>query len=90
VESIQIVRTVAPQLPIIASGGIHNGLEIAKSIALGATLAGLAGPFLKAAALSQEAVLQVIDRISSELRISMFAAGARDLDALRELQLKKG
>jgi isopentenyl-diphosphate delta-isomerase len=89
-ESIQIVRAAAPQIPIFASGGIRNGQDIAKSIALGATLAGLAGPFIKAAALSQEAVLQVIDRITAELRISMFAAGARNLQALSEIQLKKG
>ncbi len=89
-ESIQIVRQVAPNLPIFASGGIRNGVEIAKSIALGADLAGLAGPFLKAAVKSQEAVHQVIDRITHEIRISMFAAGARDLKTLREIQLIKG
>ena len=89
-ESIQIVREVAPHLPVFASGGIRNGVEIAKSIALGATQAGLAGPFLKAAALSKEAVLEVIDRITTEIRISMFAAGARDLKSLRDIQLTKG
>jgi isopentenyl-diphosphate delta-isomerase len=89
-DSIQIVREVAPKLPIFASGGIRNGVEIAKSIALGADLAGLAGPFLKAAATSQEAVQQVIDRILNEIRISMFAAGARDLKELREIQLIQG
>ena len=89
-ESIQIVRDLAPHLPIFASGGIRSGVEIAKSIALGADLAGLAGPFLKAAADSQEAVHQEIDRITTEIRISMFAAGARDLKALREIQLIKG
>lgn len=89
-ESIQIVRDVAPQLPIFASGGIRDGVDIAKSIALGANLAGLASPFLKAAAESQEAVLQVIERITSEIRIAMFAAGAKDLPALGEIQLVKG
>jgi isopentenyl-diphosphate delta-isomerase len=89
-DSIQIVRDVAPNLPIFASGGIRNGVEIAKSIALGATLAGLAGPFLKAAAQSQQAVIEGIDRITTEIRISMFAAGARDLKALRDIQLIKG
>lgn len=89
-ESIQIARDAAPKLAIFASGGIRNGVDIAKSIALGADLAGLAGPFLKAAANSQEAVQQVIEQITTEIRISMFAAGARDLKALRELQLTKG
>lgn len=88
-DSIQIVREAAPNIPIFASGGIRNGVEAAKSIALGATLVGMAGPFLKAAAQSPAAVLQVIERISSELRIAMFAAGARDLKALGEIQLIK-
>ncbi|MFN2280503.1 MAG: type 2 isopentenyl-diphosphate Delta-isomerase, partial [Anaerolineales bacterium] len=51
-DSIQIVRDAAPNIPIFASGGIRNGVEAAKSIALGATLVGMAGPFLKAAAQS--------------------------------------
>ena len=89
-ESIQIAREVAPNLPIFASGGIRSGVEIAKSIALGATMAGMAGPFLKAAAISQEAVHQAIERITTEIRISMFAAGARDLKDLGDIQLIKG
>jgi isopentenyl-diphosphate delta-isomerase len=89
-ESIRIVREAAPQLPVFSSGGIRNGVEIAKSIALGADLAGMAGPFLKAAAQSTDAVLQVIDRITKEIRISMFACGAKDLKALSEIQLNKG
>ncbi len=89
-DSIQIVRAVAPHIPIFASGGIRGGVDIAKSIALGANLAGMAGPFLKAAAESQESVLQVIERITSEIRIAMFAAGAKDLQALGEIQLIKG
>jgi len=89
-ESIQIVRGAAPDITIFASGGIRSGVEIAKSIALGATLAGLAGPFLIAATQSSSAVLQVIDRLTREIRISMFACGTRDLKALREIQLIKG
>lgn len=89
-ESIQIVRETAPHMPIFASGGIRNGVEVAKTIALGASLAGMAGPFLKAASQSPDAVLQVIDRITTEIRISMFASGARDLKALSEIQLTKG
>jgi isopentenyl-diphosphate delta-isomerase len=89
-ESIQIVREASPGMPIFASGGIRSGVDIAKSIALGATMGGLASPFLKAAAQSPDAVLQVIERINSEIRISMFASGAKDLKALGEIQLIKG
>ncbi|HDD54637.1 MAG TPA: type 2 isopentenyl-diphosphate Delta-isomerase [Chloroflexi bacterium] len=89
-ESIQIVHQAAPDIPIFASGGIRNGVEIAKTIALGATLAGLAGPFLKAADESPQAVLQVIDRLTREIQISMFASGAKDLRSLGKIHLLKG
>ncbi|MEJ2411823.1 MAG: type 2 isopentenyl-diphosphate Delta-isomerase [Anaerolineales bacterium] len=88
-ESIQIVRQAAPELPVLASGGIRSGVDIAKSIALGATMGGMAGPFLKAASQSSEAVSQVIQRVTREIRISMFAAGAGDLKSLGEIQLLK-
>ena len=82
-ESIRQVRASVPELPVIASGGLRNGLDVAKSVALGAALAGMAGPFLRAAAGSQEAVADLIDDTVTELRIAMFAAGAVDLESLR-------
>lgn len=86
-ESLQIVRQTVPDLPLFASGGIRSGVDIAKSIALGADLGGMAGPFLKAAAQSPEAVRLAILRVSREIRISMFAAGAGNLTELRGIQL---
>jgi isopentenyl-diphosphate delta-isomerase len=86
-KSIQIVRQASAELPVFASGGIRSGVDIAKSIALGATMGGMASPFLKAAAVSAEAVLGVIHRVIREIQISMFAAGAADLSALSEIQL---
>jgi isopentenyl-diphosphate delta-isomerase len=86
-ESIQLVRRAAPQLPVIASGGIRSGLDIAKALALGATLGGMAGPFLKAAAVSSAAVAETLEETIRVLRIAMFAAGAKDVDALRQTPL---
>ncbi|TFG47748.1 MAG: type 2 isopentenyl-diphosphate Delta-isomerase [Anaerolineales bacterium] len=88
-ECIQIVKKAAPDLPIFASGGIHNGVEIAKSIALGATMGGIAGPFLKAAVISPEAVIEIIQQIKREIKITMFASGAGNLASLGQIQLKK-
>jgi len=86
-ESIQMVRRVSPDIPLIASGGLRSGIDIAKSIALGANLGGMAGPFLKAADVSIDAVCETIEETTRVLRIAMFAAGAPDLAALRSAPL---
>ncbi len=88
-ESILNVRRAAPGLPIFASGGLRSGVEIAKSIALGAHLGGMAGPFLKAAVRSLEDTLQSIAEIRNEIKVCMFAAGVPDLESLRNTQLVK-
>jgi len=82
-EAILNVRRAAPELRIFASGGLRTGLDIAKSIALGASLGGMASPFLKAAASSLEDTIQVTSEVRQEIKVSMFACGAGDLEALR-------
>lgn len=82
IPTAQAVRAVADELPgfpLIASGGLHTGIDIAKCLALGARLGGIARPFLKAAVQSSEAVESAIEEIEMELRICMFASGAQNL-----------
>jgi len=67
---------------IIASGGIRNGLDIAKSLALGADIAGLAKPLLKSASESGEAVANSVQKLAQELRLSMFCMGIQNLSGL--------
>lgn len=88
-DSILNIRRSAPELSIIASGGIRDGLEIAKCIALGAQLGGMAGPFLKAASRSLEDTKQTIDEIRREIQITMFAAGIANLEELKHTKLEK-
>jgi isopentenyl-diphosphate delta-isomerase len=86
--SIQYCRRAAPHLPIFASGGIQNGIEIAKCIALGASLAGLAGDFLRAADRDGvTGVVELAETLTDELRVAMFCAGAADLNALARTPL---
>lgn len=77
-------RQVAPTLPLIASGGLRNGLEVAKTLALGADLAGLAYPFLKAASDSEEAVAALADVLIAELKTVLFCTGQATLSGLRQ------
>jgi isopentenyl-diphosphate delta-isomerase len=86
--SIQYCHQAAPHLPIFASGGINNGIDVAKCIALGASVAGLAGHFLRAADSNGVAgVVELAETITDELRIAMFSAGAVNLAALTKTAL---
>jgi isopentenyl-diphosphate delta-isomerase len=82
-EAVRSVRQALPAMPLVASGGVRSGVDGAKALALGADLFGLASPFLKAAAVSAEAVVAVADEISLELGIAMFLVGAPDIAALK-------
>ena len=88
-ESILNVRDATPSLPVIASGGLRDGLDIAKCLALGATLGGMASPFLKAADKSAEAVVETINELAREIRIAMFGVGAKDIEAFKKIPLIK-
>jgi isopentenyl-diphosphate delta-isomerase len=80
-QAILNVRQAAPGMLIIASGGLRTGMDIAKCLALGAKLGGMAGPFLKAAVSSFEATIQTIETIRQEIQICMFATGVANLQA---------
>lgn len=89
VEAILNVKRAAPGLKIIASGGLRTGVDIAKCLALGALMGGMAGPFLKAASRSLDDVVLMIQEITREIQICMFASGAWNLTALREARLMR-
>ncbi|OYW31769.1 MAG: type 2 isopentenyl-diphosphate Delta-isomerase, partial [Azorhizobium sp. 12-66-6] len=76
-----------PQVPLIASGGLKDGVDVAKAIRLGADLAGQAAGVLSSAVLSSEAVVAHFEVIIAQLRIACFCTGSRDLAALRTARL---
>ena len=82
-DSILNVKKAVPDMTLFASGGIKDGLDIAKCVALGATLGGMAGPFLKAAAVSTEATVEMMQLVKKQIEVTMFACGVETLDGLR-------
>ncbi len=74
-------------LPVIATGGLRNGLDAAKAVALGATAAGFASKLLKPATESADAVEQELNAIIAELKAALFLTGSRTLADLAETEL---
>ncbi len=84
-RAVMDARQAAPEALIIGSGGVRSGLEMAKALALGADVCGIALPFLRAVLDSEEAANDLARKLAEELRIAMFCAGTGDLAALHSL-----
>lgn len=77
------IRQLSETVPLIASGGMRNGLDAAKAIALGANLAGLALPFLQAANQSEAALAELSEALIAEIVTVLFCTGSGSLADLR-------
>jgi isopentenyl-diphosphate delta-isomerase len=82
-EALLEVRAALPDIPVIASGGLRTGMDLAKVFALGADLGGLAGPFLKAANISADAVRDLANDMADTLRTVMFSLGIPAIKTLK-------
>src|SRR6266705_33402 len=71
-------------LPLVATGGVRSGLDVAKGIALGATMAGMAKPMLEAARVSADAAIQELRAVVEELKAAMFLTGSTSIEALQD------
>jgi len=86
-QALISVRKALPDIPLIASGGIRTGVDMAKSIALGADLAALGQPLLAAALESADKVIESLAGAIHELKVSMLCVGAKQLRDLRHAPL---
>jgi len=84
--AISVVETAQKtDLAVISSGGIRTGVEIVKSIALGAHVGGIAKPFLEKAIEGKDALSEHVDNIIREIQVAMFLVGTSNLDDLKHV-----
>ncbi len=81
--SIIEVRKAAESTPIIASGGLRNGLDFAKCLALGASMCAMAYPFLRHAIESEDKIVDFTHTLLAELKSAMFLIGAPNIQAIK-------
>ena len=84
---VSIVEAGVAHLPLISTGGVRNGLDMARALALGASLVGIGFPFLKAASESYEAVCELLETIVAELKVAMQLSGAAAIGQLQQTDI---
>lgn len=82
---VEVSQTV--KIPVIASGGIRNGVDVAKSLALGASLASLSQPILQSAVRGVKETCKTLSMLTDELRNVMFLVGANSIEQLRKVPI---
>ncbi len=86
-----ILEARSAELPVIATGGLRNGLHMAKAISLGADLCGIALPFLRI--LSKDGVQGVenyVDALEQDFRHALFLTGCKNVAELRKVSVILG
>ncbi|QKY71139.1 type 2 isopentenyl-diphosphate Delta-isomerase [Lentibacillus sp. CBA3610] len=82
-DCIVSVRSALPDVPVVSSGGMKTGMDAAKALTIGADVIGFARKLLQAATESDAAVIETMEQIELELKMTMFGVGAKTLDDLK-------
>ena len=82
-QALAALQPLRNKVTLIASGGLRSGLDMAKAVVLGASLCGIAAPFLQPAQESPDAVRAVIQRLRREFTTALFLLGCRTVTDLR-------
>ncbi len=85
-EALRLLHPYRDQATLIASGGIRSGIDMAKSLILGASLCGIARPFINHAKESPERVIDFIDQLRKQFETAMFLLGVKNVSDLIDNQ----
>jgi len=83
VTLVEVVQSI--NVPVIASGGVRTGSDVAKALALDAALAGFAAPVLGPSLKDGEEVRRRLELVIRQLRTVMFLVGASSIDKLKNV-----
>ncbi|MGP8319905.1 MAG: type 2 isopentenyl-diphosphate Delta-isomerase [Methanosarcinaceae archaeon] len=82
IPTVASIVECSASLPVIATGGVRTGIDIAKSIAVGANIASAALPFVVPAMKSKDEVVNVLTSMMNELKVTMFLCACNNIDRL--------
>ena len=86
-DAVKAIAESYPQIPLIASGGIRTGIDVAKALRLGASLAGQAAAILDSATESSRAVVERFAVTIDQLKLACFCTGSPNLEALKHADI---
>jgi isopentenyl-diphosphate delta-isomerase len=86
VEALVAAVQLKPDYAVWASGGLRSGLDAAKTLAMGASMAGFAKPLIKAALSGEECLDREMAILEYELKTALFCTGAKDVATMREMK----
>ena len=89
-EAIEAIRSKKLSCMLVGSGGLRNGLDVAKVVRIGADIGAAAQPFLNPARSSLNKTVQVIKSWEKDFKITMFSTGSKNLAELRTAKLLDG
>jgi len=84
---ISLVEARSARIPLISTGGVRSGLDVARALSMGAALVGMGLPFLKAASESYEKVCELLEMVIAELKVAMQLSGAETVEQLQEVDV---
>lgn len=82
ISLVEVTQTA--EIPVIASGGLRTGLDVAKALALGAEITGFGYAFLVEAMKGEDYLKRMVTFITQELRNAMFLVGASNIGELKK------